>query len=243
MLDRLSTKFAIVEPGEILTSFQRFHDTLGPDVYHPAEIGGRSRRLAQHYATFDPGSGKAKITRLLTQPFLQGKYNKLTGHIQRPIEPALPETDFKPYIRYGFKEIQSRWPLEGHEGEWLVNCHLIRTHAYEGQNGHPAPEGSHRDGVEFVIMGCVQKQNIVGGVSHLYEGDNSTPIHGVTLEPGQALLVDDRELFHMVSPVLATAKEGFRDMILMGFHYWSRGHYRADWRESIYDLDNVEHEL
>jgi hypothetical protein len=51
--------------------------------------------------------------------------------------------------------------------------------------------------------------------------------------PGDALLVDDREVFHMVSPLIAEEEGGYRDMIIMGFHLWSRGKYRADWRLSI----------
>ena len=236
-----ATRFAVLEPGALLTDYGRFHDDLGRDVYHPAETGGRSRRLAQHYATFDPVTGETRVTRLKTQPFLQGEHNRLTGHIERPIESALPEVDFKPYIAYGFREIHARWPLDDDEREWLVNCHQIRTHAFEDRTGDPAPEGIHRDGVEFIMMGCVEKRGVVGGVSHLYDGEDGVPLFGTTLEPGQVLLVDDRELHHMASPVVATAAEGHRDMILMGFHYWSRGHYRAEWRESLYDEGRVEH--
>jgi hypothetical protein len=59
------------------------------------------------------------------------------------------------------------------------------------------------------------------------------PVYGITLMPGDALLVDDREVFHMVSPLIAEEEGGYRDMIIMGFHLWSRGKYRADWRLSI----------
>jgi hypothetical protein len=234
--------FAVIKPGELLKQYSRFHEDLGQDEYHPKEIGGRTRRLAQHYMTYDQKSEVIKITRLKTQPFLQGEYNKLTGSIERPFEDHFPETDMKPFIRYGFGEIISRWPNEKNENEWLVNCHLIRTHAFEGQVGNPAPEGIHRDGVEYIIMGCVGVKNISGATSTLYRDESANSnIYTYTLMPGEALLVNDRELMHGVSPVIAEDNPAYRDMILMGFHYWRRNHYRADWKESLHDFVKPEH--
>lgn len=43
------------------------------------------------------------------------------------------------------------------------------------------------------------------------------------------------------SPITANDNEGHRDMILMGFHYWRRDHYRYDWKDSIYDPTNPDH--
>lgn len=242
-MQKTQHRFDVLKPGPILTQYAQYYDTLGEDIYHPKEKGGRTRRLAQFYATYCPTSKVSKITRLKTQPFLQGEFNKLTGHIERPMDSVLPETDMKPYIRWGFEQIDNRWPLKGQEEEWLINTHLIRTHSKESIDGHPAPEGIHRDGVEFVVMGCVDKANITGGISHLYNKKHTDPIFGITLEPGEALVVDDRELMHMATPIHADEGEGYRDTILMGFHYWSREHYRADWKECIYDANHLEHNL
>ncbi len=233
----LDHRFDILHPMELLTGFEETFNNLGQDVYHPAESGGRSRRLAQHFATFCPETGEASITRLKTQPFLQGEWNKLTGHIERPIASALPETDFTDYIKWGFESIQERWSQNGLENEFLVNCHLIRTHAFGDTAGVPVPEGVHQDGVNFLVMGSVSRKNITGGVSYVYETPDDDPICETTLNPGQAIIIDDTKLFHMASPIIAIDGEGYRDMILMGFHYWSRDHYRFDWKDNIYDPD------
>lgn len=235
-------RFAILEPGEVLLSHKADFEALGPDVYHPAEIGGRSRRLAQHYATFDPKTGESTVKRLKTQLFLQGEWNELTGHIERPIAPALPKTDFSKYIKWGFGQIQERWPQDGLENEYLVNCHLIRTHAKDDIEGVPVPEGVHQDGVNFLIMGSVSRESINGGVSYVYQAKNADPIFETVLTPGEAIIIDDTQLFHMASPIVATDGEGHRDMILMGYHYWSRDHYRFDWTDNIYDPTNPEHQ-
>jgi hypothetical protein len=230
-----SERFDLLEPGNVLLSFKDEFDDLGQDVYHPAETGGRSRRLAQHYATFDPTTGEANVTRLKTQLFLQGETNKLTGHIARPIEPTRAETDMTPYIKWGFRQIQERFPLDDLEREWLVNTHLIRTHALPTKAGVPVPEGVHQDGVDFLIMGAVSRENIEGGVSTVHRSESDPPIFETTLMPGQAILIDDSQLFHMASSVVPkSGGAGHRDMILMGFHFWSRDHYRYDWKDNIY---------
>lgn len=159
----------------------------------------------------------------------------MTGHIERPIASALPETDFTDYIKWGFKSIQERWPQNGLENEFLVNCHLIRTHAVGDTEGVPVPEGVHQDGVNFLVIGSVSRKDITGGVSYVYESEDGDPIYETTLTPGQAIIIDDTELFHMASPITAINGEGHRDMILMGFHYWSRDHYRFDWKDNIYN--------
>jgi hypothetical protein len=74
-------KYAVVKLDDKLTQYRESFHNLGPDHYHPAEDGGRTRRLAQYHVSFDPLSKAADITRLNTQFFLQCPSNKLTGHI------------------------------------------------------------------------------------------------------------------------------------------------------------------
>jgi hypothetical protein len=227
-------KYAVVKLDDKLTQYRESFHNLGPDHYHPAEDGGRTRRLAQYHVSFDPLSKAADITRLNTQLFLQGPSNKLTGHIERAFDDVLD--DLKPYIENGLKTVDENWSLADYDNEWLVNCHQVRVHAKPQIKGVPVPEGIHKDGAEFVIMGCVAREGVKGGVSHIYEDDQLPPVYGVTLMPGDAIVVDDREVFHMVSPLIAENGHGYRDMILMGFHLWSHGKYKGNWRENISSL-------
>lgn len=108
--------------------------------------------------------------------------------------------------------------------------------------GDPAPEGVHRDGVEYIIVRCVGTKNISDVVSSLYRPEYvDTAFFKNTLIPGEALLVDDRALMHGVSTVSPVGSYGYRDMILMGHHYWRRNHYRANWKESLHDKVKPEH--
>ncbi len=229
-----SEKYATMNLGDSLTQYQPFFDDLGPDQHHPAAQGGRTRRLAQYHATFDPVTKSAVLTKLKTQLFLQGETNKLTGHIEREFEDIA--TDMKPYIENGFGVVDENWSLAPYPKEWLVKVHMVRVHAKPATRGVPVPEGLHKDGADFVVMGCVARQNVKGGISQIHEEEDAPPVYGVTLMPGQALVVDDREVFHMVTPLIADSDEGYRDMILMGFHMWSHGKYRGDWKTQAAEL-------
>ncbi len=226
-----SENFTVLNLGELVCKYRESFNDLGPDDYHPAESGGRTRRLGQYHATYDLKTGDSVITKLKTELFLQGETNKLTGHIHRPFLSV--EVDLKPYIKHGFVEVNKIWPLTGYGNEWLINCHQIRVHAAQTQEGIPVPEGIHKDGAEFVIMACVARERVKGGISHIYEDENQPPVYGVTLMPGQAVMVNDKEVFHMVSPLISVETHGYRDMILMGFHLWTHGKYKGDWRQSI----------
>jgi hypothetical protein len=224
-------KYTTMSLGDSLTRYQPFFDDLGPDHHHPAEMGGRTRRLAQFHAVFDPKSKSVTINKLKTQRFLQGETNKLTGHIERDFEDV--SADMKPFVENGFRAIDENWSLAEYPAEWMVNVHMVRVHAKPTVRGVPVPEGLHKDGADFVVMGCVARKNVKGGVSQIHEYDDAPPVYGVTLMPGDALVVDDREVFHMVTPLIAEEGEGHRDMILMGFHMWSHGKYRGDWKQQI----------
>lgn len=227
-------KFAVIKLDDKLTRYRESFDHLGPDHYHPAAEGGRTRRLAQYHVKYDSKDRSSKITRLKTQLFLQGKTNKLTGHISREFEDVVD--DLKPYIDNGLRVVDDNWPLQDYDNEWLVNCHQVRVHAQADVKGVVVPEGVHKDGAEFVIMGCVAREGVKGGISHIYEHEDMPPVYGVTLMPGDAIVVDDREVFHMVSPLIAESTSGYRDMILMGFHLWSHGKYRGNWKECVSEL-------
>jgi hypothetical protein len=229
-----SENYTILNLGELVCQYQESFNDLGPDDYHPAENGGRTRRLGQYHARYDLKTGCTVISKLKTQPFLQGETNKLTGHIRRPFHRV--EVDLKPYITHGFAEVNKMWPLSGYGDEWLINCHQIRVHAAQAYEGIPVPEGVHKDGAEFVIMACVARDGVKGGISHIYEDENKPPVFGTTLMPGQAIMVNDKEVFHMVSPLIGVGSHGYRDMILMGFHLWSHGKYAGDWTKNIEEL-------
>ncbi|MGH9277556.1 MAG: 2OG-Fe dioxygenase family protein, partial [Acidimicrobiales bacterium] len=85
--------------------------------------------------------------------------------------------------------------------------------------GMPAPEGIHRDGVKFVFICCVERVDVTGGRTQLFElwpgVDNDTPLFDEVLAEGACLLVNDECLAHYTSPISPTADKGYRDALVV----------------------------
>lgn len=98
----------------------------------------------------------------------------------------------------------------------LIQAQRITCHPH--QEGHPAVEGWHRDGVTAIGVACINRQNIQGGVSEFR--DKTGKIIRIMLQPGNLVLFDDTTVVHRVTPIniLDTNKPyGHRDVILLSY--------------------------
>ena len=97
-----------------------------------------------------------------------------------------------------------------------IGVHQIRTTCSPQNFGNPAPEGIHRDGADFIGIFAVDRDNIQGGLTHLYVARKEKPIFKKILNPGELLLVNDREFFHFTSPIKPVFHgEGTRDVFVL----------------------------
>jgi hypothetical protein len=102
---------------------------------------------------------------------------------------------------------------------WHVEAHQFRIEARAGMPGQPTPEGVHRDGVDFVLVLLVNRDNIASGVTTVYDLAG-TPLGTFTLtDPLDAALVDDNRVAHGVTPVapLDPARPAYRDVLVVTF--------------------------
>ena len=101
-----------------------------------------------------------------------------------------------------------------------IDAHAIRTLAVPGGAGEPAPEGIHRDGRRVLGIFVVSRRGIEGGATELHatRAGDAQPLFRAVLQPGQAVVVNDREggVFHYTAKVHATGEAiGMRDVIVM----------------------------
>jgi Uncharacterized protein conserved in bacteria len=85
--------------------------------------------------------------------------------------------------------------------------------------GHPTPEGVHRDGVDFVLVLLVNRENISSGTTTVFDLKGQ-PLGSFTLtDPFDAALVDDHRVAHGVTPVapLDPAQPAHRDVLVVTF--------------------------
>ncbi|GGF30029.1 hypothetical protein GCM10011611_40130 [Aliidongia dinghuensis] len=198
--------------------FAQSWNDLGLDTY--MADGGRYRR--RRHAAFAVSA--AGIQRKPHQPHYQSRdYNPLNGGLERWFEPILPEVGTHPamtaILTACFTLFDGLTPAATRPGAWHVEVHQFRIEARAGEEGRPTPEGLHRDGVDWVLVLLVARDNIASGVTTIHDIDQK-PLGSFTLkQPLDAALVDDGRVYHGVTPVepLDPAQPAYRDVLVVTF--------------------------
>src|SRR5260221_2217487 len=177
--------------------------------------GARFRK--RRFAVYRADAGGA-IEREPHQPHFQyPEYNRLFGGIERwfePIAPEIGELTLRTIIGFCVRFFGELAPsvATGH-----VEAHQFRIEARDAAPGQPTPEGIHRDGVDFVLVLLVRRDNIASGVTTAYDLAG-LPLGTLTLtDPFDATLVDDTRVAHGVTPVapLDPGRPGCRDVLVV----------------------------
>ena len=184
-----------------LDDWNRFSDSwndLGPDAYLAARGRQRRRRYGVWTAWTD-----GRFLREAHQPHFQAlAYNALQGDIERwfdPIEAQIGNTrSMQAVLRFAVGFFA---PLMPGAAQWHVEVHQFRIEAAAGAPGEPTPEGVHRDGVDYVLVLMIDRHNIASGTTTIHGADGATLGSFTLAEPFDAALVDDRRVFHGVTPV------------------------------------------
>ena len=213
---RMRALFGAAGPLGDWPAFSASWNDLAVDTY--MADGGRYRR--RRHAVFSVPSNGA-MTRQPHQPHYQGRaYNQLNGGIDRWFEPVAPAVGAGESMTTILNLCRSCFgALAPGVQAWHVEVHQFRIEARAGVAGQPTPEGMHRDGVDYVLVLLVQRQNIISGTTTIADLERR-PLGSFTLtEPMDAALVDDSRVFHGVTPVepLDPAEPGYRDVLVVTF--------------------------
>jgi hypothetical protein len=197
-------------------AFAASWNDLAPDSYLAASGRHRRRRHATFSADADGG-----IRREAHQPHYQSlKYNPLQGDIQRWFEPVLPAIADGASLRriLGFCHdcFGALAPATRH---WHVEVHQFRIEARADEAGEPTPEGVHRDGVDYVLVLLIDRENIERGTTTIHAADRSVLGSFTLTHALDAALVDDARVFHGVTAVtpLDPSKPAHRDVLVVTF--------------------------
>jgi hypothetical protein len=186
--------------------------------------GDRYRR--RRFAVYEVDSNGV-IERQPHQPHYQHpEYNALFGGLERWFSPIAPVVGSGPtmltILRFCNRLFSGLAPSGA---PWHVETHQFRIEARSDAPGLPTPEGVHRDGVDFVLVLLVSRENIVSGQTTVYDPAGQ-PLGSFTLtDPLDAALVDDHRVAHGVTPVapLDTARTGHRDVLVVTFRTKAAG--------------------
>ena len=191
---------------------------LGVDAY--MADGGRYRR--RRFAALR--ASPTGIRRKPHQPHYQSQdYNPLNGGVERWFEPVTEPVIRHPAldaILHSCHELFDRMtPAAIRPEAWHVELHQFRIEARAAEAGRPTPEGMHRDGVDWVLVLMVRRENIKSGETTIYDRAKR-PLGSFTLtRPLDSALVDDSRVFHGVTAVepLDPRRAAYRDVLVVTF--------------------------
>ncbi len=217
---RAATMGAALRPAGLTDwdGFAASWSDLGLDLF--MADGGRYRR--RRFATFAVGGGQ--VRRKPHQPHYQSRdYNALNGGIARWFDPVTDAIAAHPatlaIVRTCDALFTSLTPVETRPAIWHVEMHQFRIEAQSDAEGRPTPEGMHRDGVDWVLVLLVRRQNVASGETTVADLRGQALGSFVLTEPLDAALVDDARVFHGVTPILPLdpAAPAWRDVLVLTF--------------------------
>ena len=177
--------------------------------------GGRYRRRRHGCFIVSADEMRAVPHRAHWQPV---EYNALHGGFERWFEPlpaALVDDGAFRCLLQGLAGVADR--LRG-AAAWSVEVHPLRIDT-TGGIGRPTPEGAHRDGVDLVVVLLVERHNIKGGETRVFDALGPQGVRFTLTEPFSALLLDDERVIHETTPIqpLDAAQPSWRDTLVLTY--------------------------
>lgn len=199
-------------------SFAASWNDLGIDRYMADRGRYRRRRFAAFLVSSD------NIVREPDRPHFQSRvHNPLNGGIERWFDPVLARIGNHPVtyamLRMGGNLFSSLSPDRAAASKWHAEMHQFRISAKLRPSAQPTPEGIHRDGVDWVIVILIDRQNVHDGATRIV-GMNDQLLDEFTLtRPQEALFLNDRRVRHVVTPIWTSdaIEGGFRDVLVLTF--------------------------
>jgi hypothetical protein len=155
------------------------------------------------------------------QPHWQSlDYNPLNGGIARWFEPIRPAVRDGATLRTVLGAAHATFAaLSPAVPAWQVELHQFRIEASADAAGKPTPEGVHRDGVDWVLVLMVRRENIAAGTTTIHDLARREVGAFTLADAFDAALVDDHRCFHGVTPVvpLDPSRPAHRDVLVATF--------------------------
>jgi len=143
-------------------------------------------------------------------------YNALHGGMLRMFEPMRAASVAQPVWKQLLLSLARVCSSVKGEQPWFIEAHQFRIDTSSGI-GRPTPEGAHRDGVDFVAILLVARENVSGGESRIFEADGPHGQRFTLSEQWTLILLDDQRVIHESTPIQPTAEGGHRDTLVLTF--------------------------
>ncbi|MEW9571347.1 2OG-Fe dioxygenase family protein [Rhodanobacter sp. Si-c] len=198
------------------SAFAASWNELGDDAY----LAARGRHRRRRHAVFAAGAD-GTIHHEPHQPHYQSlAYNALQGDIERWFEPVAPAIADGASLQRILAFCRASFgALAPEVRQWRIEAHQFRIEARADEAGEPTPEGVHRDGVDYVLVLLVARENIERGTTTIHAPDGRELGQFTLARPFDAALVDDHRVFHGVTPVIPKdpGQAAHRDVLVVTF--------------------------
>jgi hypothetical protein len=152
-------------------------------------------------------------------------YNALHGGLERWFEPIAAEVATTPVWQKLLRSVGSLFAQLRPVERWFIEAHQFRIDTANGI-GRPTPEGAHRDGVDFVALVLVKRENVRGVETRVFDVNGSSGVRFTMHDPWSVLLMDDARVIHETTPIQPDRGEGVRDTLVVT--YRARGFQSPD---------------
>lgn len=202
-------------PLTSLNAFNALWNDLRPDTY--LKDGGRYRRRRHACFRVEGDQVEQMPHRAHWQPV---EYNALHGGMQRWFEPMAPQMASAPVWKRLLVWLAQVCHADGvtygtgAADAWFVEAHQFRIDTTDGI-GRPTPEGAHRDGVDYVAVFLVERSQIKGGETRVFDAAGPSGQRFTLNEPWSLLLLDDARVIHESTPIQPAAASGHRDTLVL----------------------------
>ncbi len=194
-----------------LDALQPSWNDLPPDAY--LRDGGRYRRRRHSCFVADGQAVQAVPHRAHWQPL---EYNALHGGLERWFEPMRDDVVAQPVWSRLLSALSKQCSAWSKVQPWFVEAHQFRIDTTDGI-GRPTPEGAHRDGVDFVAVLLVNRVQVKGGETRVFEADGPAGLRFTMSEPWTTLLLDDARVVHESTPIQPVGDNAHRDTLVLTF--------------------------
>ncbi len=174
-------------------------DRLEPDRYLRNGATFRLRRYGRY--RWSPAEGA--LSPLAREAYFQpADENPYAGGVAREFAPLLPDTVHNPFLHALVRATFECLPLDDgrQKASWEVRIHQIRVVATPAEPGHPAPEGVHQDGTDFLTLHMVRRHNVTGAETTVYDLDRRPVACHTMCEPLDSFILEDPRVLHGVTP-------------------------------------------
>jgi hypothetical protein len=143
-------------------------------------------------------------------------YNALHGGFERQFEPILPAVCAHPMWQALLVQLGTLLAQTKPAAKWFIEAHQFRVDT-TGGIGRPTPEGAHRDGVDFVAVLMLERHQVKGGETRVFEADGPHGVRFTLQQPWSVLLLDDERVIHESTPIQPIGAHGWRDTLVLTF--------------------------